>query len=67
MTPEQAEELRTKAERAVLAYSRVDWGGSHHSLERSHNAFKAAMRDLEAFSKKIKEPEKDVVVLDFVI
>jgi hypothetical protein len=39
MTPEQAEELRTKAERAVLAYSRVDWGGSHHSPQRIQGGY----------------------------
>jgi hypothetical protein len=48
----QANELRGLVERAVLAYALVDWGGSMRSFERSHNAFKAAMRELEECVKK---------------
>jgi len=58
MTPEQVVELRVLSERVVLTYGLVDWGGSTLSFEQSHSEFKAAMRELEAFFKKVKAAEK---------
>jgi hypothetical protein len=46
------EDLKEKARLVVRTYRQVDWGGSDHSFETSHNAFKAAMRELEECVKK---------------
>jgi hypothetical protein len=57
--PEQAAELRGLAERVVVAYALVDWGGSDHAFQRTHNEFKAAMRELKAYFERVKVEEKD--------
>jgi len=47
MTSEQVTELQKKAKLVTITYKNIDWGGSQHSFEKTHGAFRTAMHDLD--------------------